>query len=145
VRAHGVLGLAVAPGPPYLVQEVYELMDETGAVDNARVVAGDEVVAVDGAAVAGRDPEEVFPLLVGPPGTLVDITLRRAARAGAEYTVTVQRHVAIDPAHAPPDDTVEDDDSSGEEGAESGAGGPGAQGAIVWGDGHSVASDELLI
>ncbi|KAJ1476082.1 hypothetical protein T484DRAFT_1966616 [Baffinella frigidus] len=71
VHQRGVLGISVNPGPPYTVEDVYELVDETGAICNHRVFVGDEVAAVDGFRIANHEPEEVFPLLMGPPGFCV--------------------------------------------------------------------------
>ncbi|HEX8110862.1 MAG TPA: carboxypeptidase regulatory-like domain-containing protein, partial [Kofleriaceae bacterium] len=61
-----------------------------GAILRGQVIASDDIVAIDGVAVAQLGLDRAFASLRGPPGTTVALTLRR----GEQYVqLTVERRV----------------------------------------------------
>ena len=65
-----------------------EKVSEGGPAEEAGVLAGDIIVAVDGTRVAGMDMEEGKKLVQGKSGTNVEITVERA---GEEKVFTIKR------------------------------------------------------
>ena len=78
----GVTISAVETG--YLIEKV----SEGGPAEEAGILAGDVIVAVDGTRVAGMDMDEGKKLVQGKSGTKVEITV---LRAGQEQTISVKR------------------------------------------------------
>ena len=78
----GVTISAVETG--YLIEKV----SEGGPAEEAGILAGDVIVAVDGTRVAGMDMDEGKKLVQGKSGTKVEITV---SRAGQEQTISVKR------------------------------------------------------
>ena len=68
----------------YLIEKV----SEGGPAEEAGVLAGDVIVAVDGTRIAGMDMDEGKKLVQGKSGTKVEITVERA---GEEKTFTITR------------------------------------------------------
>ena len=65
--------------------------------DKAGILAGDEILAVDGKTATGHQLDEVVGWVRGEAGTSVEVTVRPGA-TGAEHTVKMQRaDVAVDP------------------------------------------------
>ncbi len=61
-----------------------------GGAEEAGILAGDIIIAVDGTSIAGMSTNDVTPMIRGEEGTKVQITVQRA---GAEKTVTVERKI----------------------------------------------------
>jgi len=60
-----------------------------GPAAAANVAIGDQVLSVGGIAVGTLRPEQIYPLLLGAPGTLLSLSLQSASRG--QYQVTLTR------------------------------------------------------
>ena len=67
-------------------------VNEGGPADEAGLLAGDWMTAVDGTSILGMNSNEVGNLVKGQEGTYVDITVRRG---GEELTLSVERRQVI--------------------------------------------------
>lgn len=57
-------------------------VSEQSSAERAGILAGDRIVAIDGAAVAGRQASDVIHQLRGPLGTIVSLTIARPSVSG---------------------------------------------------------------
>lgn len=82
--ARGILGIVVPIGQgkvtketPYLISGVYE----GSPAHQAGILPGDIILEVDGASIDGMSHDEVYRnRLIGPPGSTVELTIRRGER-----------------------------------------------------------------
>jgi len=96
------LGLKISQQSPYLVEQVFTLMDPHGwkqwerGYSNPEVRQGDMLLAVDGAPIDGLHLPEVNAKLGGLPYTVRTLTLRRTNASDKnidQFEVTLVRHV----------------------------------------------------
>ena len=86
-NAYVGVGITVAPTEDESAYEVLEVV-KGGPAEEAGILAGDRIVAVDGVAIAEIGTGEATNRIRGEEGTTVDLTLERA---GETMTLTVER------------------------------------------------------
>ncbi|MCD7948108.1 MAG: S41 family peptidase [Oscillospiraceae bacterium] len=88
-RANHYVGVGVTVGYTRVEGLLVEAVDESSPAEQAGIVAGDVIIAVDGQSIAGDARYEGSDQITGTEGTEVTLTLLHAD--GTESTVTVVR------------------------------------------------------
>jgi carboxyl-terminal processing protease len=92
-RATGGVGVELAPSSPPYVRDIYS----GSPAEQAGLLPGDVLLAVDGQDVAGLDVIAVDALLRGPPGSQAEVRIRRPS-TGVTSTVLITRALVRTPA-----------------------------------------------
>lgn len=90
-KYHGVGALSEKIGEYVTITELYK--DQPA--DKAGLKVGDQLVAIDGKDIKGKNPDDINNILRGFPGTQVELTIRRPGKTGDFKVKLVREEVEV--------------------------------------------------
>jgi len=90
---YGGVGISVVKRDSSII--ISMVMDQSPALD-AGLLAGDEIVSIDGQLLSEKDDDEISMLLKGQPGTAIDVVIKRLGLAQSMTKQVVRRKINVD-------------------------------------------------